>query len=103
MFILMTLPPSTVLSARMVPTTPVTFRTGAIRTAFGRDVLSRIRICHRLAAVDIVASSFRADISQETASCLDMALLCVKRTAHRNEPLEASIQEGKESRKDTSC
>jgi len=71
-FILMILPPSTVSSVRMPPTTPTTSRAEATYTAFSVDLLSRTRICHPL-DIDIVASSFHADIIQETASCLDMA------------------------------
>ena len=68
----MILPPSTVSSVRMPPTTPTTSRAEATYTAFSVDLLSRTRICHPL-DIDIVASSFHADIIQETASCLDMA------------------------------
>ena len=67
MFFLTTLPPSTVLSARLPPTTPATIRTGdirtgairtgAMRTAFAVDVLSRIRICHRLDIITKMAAA----------------------------------------------
>ncbi len=87
MFILTTLPPSTVLSARMATTTPATSRTGAMHTAFGVDVLSGTPICPP-PDVAIGASSFHADIIQETASYLDMALFCAK----RNEAIQTSIK-----------